>query len=105
MSHIIKNNKQLVFYIKLFIILFLFFIFIKTLFAYEGNLFIYILFSLISNYLIWFSFRKRFSFFDTYFSLLLWLGFWFKFSIILSFGNQVFKEGVGLFDYSSAQFD
>ena len=63
------------------------------------------IFSLISNYLIWFSFRKRFFFFDTYFSLLLWLGFWFKFSITISFGNQVFKEGVGLFDYSSAQFD
>ena len=105
MSHVLKKNKQLVFYIKLFISLFLFFVFIKTLLNYKGNLLVYILFSLVCNYLIWFSFRKKFSFFETFFSLFLWLGFWFKFSITLSFGNQIFKEGVGSFDYSPAQFD
>jgi hypothetical protein len=105
MSHILKKNKKLVFYIKLFISLFLFFVFIKTLLNYKGNLLVYFLFSLISNYLIWFSFRKKFTFFETFFSLFLWLGFWFKFSITLSFGNQIFKEGVGSFDYSPAQFD
>jgi hypothetical protein len=105
MSHVLKKNKQLVFFIKLFISLFLLFIFIKTLLVYEGNLLIYILFSLVSNYLIWFSFRKKFSFFETFFCLFLWLGFWFKFSITLSFGNQIFKEGVGSFNYSPAQFD
>jgi hypothetical protein len=89
MSHVLKKNKQLVFYIKLFISLFLFFIFIKTLLNYKGNLLIYILFSLVCNYLIWFSFRKKFSFFETFFSLFLWFGFWFKFSISLSFGNQI----------------
>ena len=106
MSHILKKNKQLVFYIKLFISLFLFFIFIKTLLVYKGNLLIYILFSLVSNYLIWFSFRKKFSFFETFFCLFLWLGFWFKFSVTLSFRDQVFSEGlVGLFSYAPAQFD
>ena len=105
MSHVLKKNKQLVFYIKLSISLFLFFIFIKTLLNYKGNLLVYILFSLVCNYLIWFSFRKKFSFFETFFSLFLWLGFWFKFSITLSFGNEIFKEGVGSFDYSPAQFN
>jgi hypothetical protein len=106
MSHILKKNKQLVFYIKLFISLFVFFIFTKTLLVYKGNLLIYILFSLVSNYLIWFSFRKKFSFFETFFCLFLWLGFWFKFSVILSFRDQVFSEGlVGLFNYAPAQFD
>ena len=106
MSHILKKNKQLVFYIKLFIFLFLFFIFTKTLLVYKGNLLIYILFSLVSNYLIWFSFRKKFSFFETFFCLFLWLGFWFKFSVTLSFNDQVFSEGlVGLFSYAPAQFD
>ena len=105
MSHILKKNKQLVFYIKLFISLFLFFIFIKTLLAYKGNSLIYILFSLISNYLIWFSFRKKFSFFETFFSLFIWLGFWFKFSIIISFYNQSFSNIVGSFNYLPAQFD
>ena len=106
MSHILKKNKRLVFYIKLFIFLFIFFIFFKTLLVYKGNLLIYILFSLVSNYLIWFSFRKKFSFFETFFCLFLWLGFWFKFSVILSFRDQVFSEGlVGLFNYEPAQFD
>jgi hypothetical protein len=106
MSHILKKNKKLVFYIKLFISLFLFFVFIKTLLNYKGNLLVYILFSLISNYLIWFSFRKKFSFFETFFCLFLWLGFWFKFSVTLSFRDQFFSEGlVGLFSYEPAQFD
>lgn len=105
MSHILKNNKQFFLFFKLSIFLFLLLIFIKTLLVYNGNLLVYVLFSLISNYLVWFSFRKKFSFFDTFFSLFLWLGFWFKLSITLSFGNGVFKEGVGLFDYSGAQFD
>jgi hypothetical protein len=106
MSHILKKNKKLFFYIKLIILLFLFFIFIKTLLNYKGNLLVYILFSLISNYLIWFSFRKKFSFFETFFCLFLWLGFWFKFSVTLSFRDQVFSEGlVGLFNYAPAQFD
>jgi hypothetical protein len=106
MSHVLKKNKQLVFYIKLLISLFLFFIFIKTLLNYKGNLLIYILFSLVSNYLIWFSFRKKFSFFETFFCLFLWLGFWFKFSVTLSFRDQFFSEGlVGFFSYAPEQFD
>ena len=106
MSHILKKNKQFFFYIKLFISLFLFFIFIKTLVVYKGNLLIYILFSLVSNYLIWFSFRKKFFFFETFFCLFLWLGFWFKFSFTLSFSDGYFSEGlVGLFSYAPAQFD
>ena len=106
MSHILKNNKKFFFFSKLFIFFLLFFIFIKTLMGYKGNLLIYVLFSLFSNYLIWFSFRKKFSFFETFFCLFLWLGFWFKFSVTLSFRNQVFSEGsVGLFNYSPSQFD
>jgi hypothetical protein len=105
MSHILKKNKKFVFYIKLFIFLFLFFIFIKTLLVYRGNVLLYILFSLISNYLIWFSFRKRFSFFETFFSLFLWLGFWFKFSITISFYNESFNDSVGSFSYLPTQFD
>ena len=106
MSHILKKNKQLVFYIKLFIFLVLSFIFIKTLVVYKGNLLIYILFSFVSNYLIWFSFRKKFSFFETFFCLFLWLGFWFKFSVTLSFRDQIFSEElVGLFSYAPAEFD
>ena len=105
MSHVLKKNKQLVFYIKLFISLFLFFVFIKTLLNYKGNLLVYILFSLVCNYLIWFSFRKKFSFFETFFSLFLWLGFWFKFSIVISFYNQSFSDSVGSFSYLPAQFD
>lgn len=105
MSHILINNKKLILSIKLFIFFILVLIFFRTIIIYKGNWLIYFLFSLVSNYLIWFAFRKNFSFFEIFFSIFLWLGFWFKFTIILSLSDGVFREGVGRFNYSPEQFD
>lgn len=106
MSHLFKNeNKKYYIGIKFFIFSIILYIFISGLLNYSGNVFIYILFSIVSNYLIIFSFRKNAIFFDTFFGLLLWLGFWFKFSCTISFTDGIFREGTGLFDYSATSFD
>jgi hypothetical protein len=105
MFHILINNKKFILSIKLFIFFLLVSIFFRTIIIYKGNWLIYFLFSAVSNYLIWFAFRKNFSFFEIFFSIFLWLGFWFKFTIILSLSDGVFREGVGRFNYSAEQFD
>lgn len=106
MSHLFKNNLKIFF--KIFKIIIIFFILILCLFGlknYNGSLFLYIVFTIISNYLIFFAFRSKAIFFETFFSLLLWLGFWFKLTCTIAFTAGNFKEGVGFFDYSSASFD
>jgi hypothetical protein len=105
MFHILINNKKFILSIKLFIFFLLVSIFFRTIIIYKGNWLIYFLFSLVSNYLIWFAFRKNFSFFEIFFSIFLWLGFWFKFTIALSLSDGLFREGVGRFNYSPEQFD
>lgn len=61
---------------------------------YQGeNVLVYILFSLISNYLLFFSLREKSFFFETFFGFFLWVGFWFKYSFITLFDNSVFREG------------
>ena len=106
MSHLIKNEYKLSY--KLFKILIFIFVltFIYLGFSnYIGNKFVYISFSIISNFLIVFAFRKNAIFFETFLSLLLWLGFWFKFTCTITLTDGVFREGVGDFDYSPKSFD
>ncbi len=75
------------------------------LFLYPGNKLIYLLFSLIFNLYLIYSIKKEAFFFDFFFSILLWLGFWFKFSIQMIFLKNRFPEGVGSFDFKSSSFD
>ncbi len=106
MSHLFKNENKKYFYI-LNIIFFFLIIFLTYcgFSSYEGNKIIYLFFSIISNYLIYFSFRKNSIFFETFLGLLLWLGFWFKFTCIIAFTDGVFREGVGLFNYTTESFN
>jgi hypothetical protein len=55
--------------------------------------------------LIFFAFRKNAIFFETFLCLLLWLGFWFKFTCTIGLVDGVFREGVGDFNYSPKSFD
>ena len=106
MSHLFKDSKKNIF--KLYVVIIGFIIlslFIFGILNYSGNKFIYISFSIISNFLIFFSFRKNSIFFETFFGILLWLGFWFKFTCIISFTDGIFREGVGLFNYTNESFD
>ena len=51
-------------------------------------------------------FQKKFKFFfETFFGIFLWLGFWFKLTVIISFSDGTFREGAGIFDYTQNSFD
>lgn len=106
MSHLFKQKNK-IFYKFFTLIIFstiltLFFFGIQK---YNANKINYLSFSIISNFLIFFALRKNSIFFETFFSLLLWLGFWFKFTCTIVLTDGVFREGVGIFDYSKESFD
>jgi hypothetical protein len=106
MSHLFKSKNKLVY--KLFVLLIfsiIFILFCLGIQNYNANKINYVSFSIISNFLIFFAIRKNAIFFETFFSLLLWLGFWFKFSCTIVFTDGIFREGVGIFDYTNKSFD
>ena len=105
MSHLLKDNKYLIKLIRYFIILTVLSLFLFGFYFYSGSKIIYILFSFLNIYLLIFAFRKKAIFFETFFALLLFLGFWFKFTLTISFTDGVFREGVGSFDYKPESFD
>lgn len=72
---------------------------------YRGYLSIYILFTVISNSLLFFSFRKNAIFFDTFIGIFFWLGFWLKLTIRVAFTDGLFHEAIGDFDGSGSAFD
>lgn len=108
MSYLFKNNKNLYLKIKyLFITIFLT-IFYFGLISYDGNKIIYFLFSLLNFLLFYFIFRKKALFFEVFFGLLLFLGFWFKLSVTISitpFTVGQFSEGSGLFNHDPNSYD
>ncbi len=105
MSHLLKDNKLTIKFIRYSTAIIVLTLLIFGIFFYTGNKFIYLIFSIINIYLLIFAFRKKAIFFETFFSLLLFLGFWFKFTLIISFTDGVFREGVGSFDYKPDSFD
>ena len=106
MSHLLKKDLSIFFKIfKILIILSILILFCYGFQSYKGSKILYTIFSIISNYLIFFSFRKKAFFFETFFGLLLWLGFWFKFTCTIAFTSGKFNEGVGSFDYSKILFN
>jgi hypothetical protein len=105
MSYLLKKKSKLLKVIRNTIYIVFFLTSIFGAYNYTGNKFLYLLFTITNLYLISFAFRKKAIFFETFFSLLLFLGYWFKFTMIISFTDGVFREGVGNFDYSSNNFD
>ena len=107
MSHLLKNDKKIFF--KLFKLSFFSLIIILTYLGfqnYTGNKFIYLSFSILFNYLFIFAFRKNSIFFETFFCIFLWLGFWFKFTLTINFfGGFFLGDGTGSFDYSNYAFN
>jgi hypothetical protein len=83
-------------------------IFLISVFAfleYPGQGLIYVLFTIISNLLLYFGFRKNAIFFDTFIGIFFWLGFWLKLTFRVAFLDGQFHEPVGNFDGSGAAFD
>ena len=106
MSHLFKNKNKITY--KILTLSILIGILLLTYLGtqnYNSNKINYLSFSIISNFLILFATRKDAIFFETFFSLLLWLGFWFKFTCTIVFTDGIFREGVGIFDYSKTSFD
>jgi hypothetical protein len=90
------------FWVFIFAVLILF---TGALINYQGEKINYIIFSLIFNSLLLKGFYRNKFYFEAFFSSLLWLGFWFKFSIHTFFNNYAFAEAMGLFDFTSDAFD
>ena len=78
---------------------------IVTLFNYKGNSYIYLIFSVVSNILLYIGFRKNAIFFDAFIGILFWLGFWLKLSIRVCFAQSAFHEAVGNFNGTGEAFD
>lgn len=72
---------------------------------YIGDPWIYGLFTLLSSAVLYFGFGPRAIFFDAFIGVLLWIGFWLKFSIRTAFFNGRFNIAVGAFDGSPAALD
>ncbi|EUJ10036.1 hypothetical protein Meth11DRAFT_0847 [Methylophilaceae bacterium 11] len=72
---------------------------------YTGNPSIYILFTLVSNALLFMGFNKNAIFFDAFIGAFFWLGFWLKLTLRVAFSGGIFHEPVGNFDGSGAAFD
>lgn len=78
---------------------------IYALLKYPGQAYIYILFSVVSNTLLYFGFRKNAFFFDTFIGIFFWLGFWLKLTLRVGFMDGLINQGVSYFDGSGAAFD
>ncbi len=72
---------------------------------YAGHVYIYLMFTLVANLLLFSGFRKKAIFFDAFIGAFFWLGFWLKLSVRVSFSGGMFFEAVGQFDGSGAAFD
>ena len=97
MSHLLKNYKKTAITIKLIFFFVLIILFLKALLLYNGSKIHYVIFTITSFYLLLFSFRKNSFFYESFLGVFLFLGFWFKFTFILSF-NLGFGEGINGID-------
>ena len=79
-----KNIFNIIkFLISIFAIIFTYVAFDK----HQGNSFYYLVFSFLSNLLFIYSLNNKKLFFETFFAGLIWLGFWFKYTMSLIFMN------------------
>ena len=72
---------------------------------YVGESYIFIWFTITSNVLLYFGFRKNAIFFDTFIGLFLWLGFWLKTTIRIIFLDSKFVEGIDNLIIPTKTFD
>jgi len=83
----------------------IFLLFVLAFLEYPGQGYIYILFTIVSNTLLYFGFRRNAIFFDTFIGVFFWLGFWLKLTIRVAFMDGKFHNAVGNFDGSGLAFD
>lgn len=76
-----------------------------ALFNYRGNAFVYLLFTFLSTAVLYFGFGRGAIFFDSFIGVLLWIGFWLKFSVQTGFFQGRFNISVGAFNASPEALD
>lgn len=72
---------------------------------YQGSPWIYVLFTVLSTAVLFFGFGRGAIFFDSFLGVLLWIGFWLKFSVYTAFAQGRFNISVGAFDGSPESLD
>ena len=90
------------------VLIFMFILLSITFYAinnYIGETYILIIFTITSNLLLYFGFRKNAIFFDTFIGVFLWLGFWLKTMVRIIFLDNKFSEGLANFIISGDVFD
>ena len=73
--------------------------------GYRGSAWVYVLFTVLSTVVLYTGFGRRAIFFDSFIGVLLWIGFWLKFSVQTAFFQGRFNVSVGAFDGSPEVFD
>jgi len=74
-------------------------------YRYTGHLYVYLIFSAVSNALLYYGFRKNSMFFEAFIGVFFWLGFWLKLTVRIIFYEGMFHDSVGYFDASAGAFD
>jgi len=72
---------------------------------YQGSAWVYLLFTVLSTAVLYFGFGRGAIFFDSFIGVLLWIGFWLKFSVQTAFFHGRFNISVGNFDGSPQSLD
>ena len=96
-----KYNKTVFFTVAALIL----FLSAMALPKYPGDASVYILFTLVSNALLYVGFSKNSIFFDAFIGVFFWLGFWLKLTLRVAFSDGIFNQAVGDFDGSGLAFD
>lgn len=73
--------------------------------GYQGSAWVYLLFTVLSTAVLYFGFGRGAIFFDSFIGVLLWIGFWLKFSVQTAFFHGHFNIPVGEFDGSPQAVD
>lgn len=72
---------------------------------YQGSAWVYLLFTALSTALLFFGFGRGAIFFDAFIGVLLWIGFWLKFSVRVAFMDGAFIVPVGSFEGTPQSWD
>lgn len=72
---------------------------------YQGDVWIYMVFTVLSSAVLFFGFGPKAIFFDAFIGVLVWIGFWLKFSVQTAFFEGRFNIPVGAFDGSPHSLD
>ncbi len=95
MSHLLKFNLKLKKTFTIFFSSIIFLIILFTVYNYEGNKIILFCYSILINLILINCFKKNVFFFEFFFGILLWLGFWLKLVFIINYYDYKFFEGAG----------